>query len=211
MLGHGADWHWLAGGGAASLILGVAATRGWQATGPRARVAVPAVSLLLVTAFGVGLASDPVVVDGRAQLATSKTARSAHLAQQMRTDLYDLVRYDDLLAASQEDARANVALYEPAAKQLNALMVRYSSVAADVPDPAFAAPAAKIKSAAYWGLRAMQVKAELIDQDDAKKSADLESYRATYATEVLAAGEQLNQAAASLDIPFTLREEGPHE
>ena len=206
------DPRWLAGGGAAAAAAAFAASRGWSAAGARLRVALPAVCALLVVAFAVGLGSGPVVVDGTVYLSTTTTARSARMADQMRSDLYALVGYDDLLAASQEDARAAIGSYDPAGSDIDALGSRYAAMTEeDLPDPAFAPVVEHIKSAAYWGGKALAVKRELIDQDDAKKSADLDSWRATYASEVLAAGEQLTAVTSQLGIPFTLRKEGPHE
>lgn len=206
------DWYWVGGGAVTAAVCALVASRGWASAGPKLRIAVPATVTVLAVAFAVGLASGPVVVDGKVYVSTSSTARSAKLADQIRTDLYTLVAFDDLLAASQADARAAIGRYVPATVELDQMNARYAAMAAgDLPDPSFAGPIEKLKTAAYWGGKAMTVKRELIDQDDAKKSADLDSWRATYASEVLSGGEQLTAVTTELGIPFTLRKEGPHE
>lgn len=212
VLGHTADWLYLGAGAAGAAAGAYLVWIGFGATSLRLRAACATLSVLVVTAFVAGLVADPVLIDGRVLVATSKEARSTKLADGVYQDLRRMARLDDLLIAPIEDARANVSLYEPATNELAEMSVEYKRIpASDLPDPSFAVVISQMKVAAYWGSKAMATKTQLIEQDDAKASSDLETQRATFTNNWMTAAASLKQVAAALDIPYTTDLEGPHE
>lgn len=191
---------------------GAVARAVWSAARAAVRYSAAAVAALLIAALCVGVVSDPVVIDGRVLLATSKEGKAAQLSDEVYRDLRRVADFDTLLAASLEDARANVSAYDPAHDELIKVSAKYAKMPPeDLPDPAFGAVVESMKSATYWAAKAMQSKRALIDAESTRAQSDLATQRAAFTDNWLAAASQLRAATEALGIPYSRDLEGPHE
>ena len=197
------------------LVLGLGAYLafiGWAHSGVKTRAAAATVATLAGLSFLVGATADPIVLDGKVLVETSSKAQSVRLADSVYDDLTLVAGHDDLLVASMADARANVSDYAPAVKDLYEMSAEYSRInVGDLPNPAFAAVVESMKTTTYWAAKAMETKTGLIEQEDARAEADLETQRASFADNWVATATELKNVAAALDIPYTTDLEGPHE
>lgn len=207
VLGHPQRWELLAGSGVALLLSAWALTRSWGQVPQRGRRAGAGVALVLCAAFGIGVATNPVVVDGRVFLSTSVEAKQFRLMQQVHEDLLRMRQLDVYLTYSAADAGAHYNEYGPAMEELGELSNRYARMSTqDLPDPRFADTVDATKSAAYWAQQAMEAKVSLLTQDDARTAANVTSFRADFAEQFVAAGRALSFLSADLNIPLETRE-----
>jgi hypothetical protein len=210
----GRDWDFaFAGVGTLALLFGgYWAYTGWVHTPAKARFITSVIGGLLAAAFCVGVASEPVVIDGKVLLSTSKEAKSVRLADDVYTDLRRAAELDDLLAAPIADARANVSRYKPAVKELTTMSTKYAGLSkGDLPDPSFGPVIESMKTSAYWASKAMETKAALIEQENARGEADLETQRATFTDNWFTTAKTLKQVTDALGVPMSTEMEGPHE
>lgn len=200
-------------GGAAAVAFGVNwVAKGWSDAGRVLRWVAAGVSLALGASFVAGALSDPVVIDGKVVLSTSKTAKAHDLMQGMRKDLLWLAAVDEYLTFDAAAAGAHHAEYAPLLKQLEVMSSAYSTTGEnreDLPAPELATAVEHMTSAAYWAGRAVASKMETITADNAKSQQELSAQRASYAEQVVLGGEALRQAAVELNIP--LSDLGPTE
>lgn len=167
------------------------------------------VPIVLVGLFALG-ASTQVVIDGTPHLATSETAQAYRLVVEVEADLRTLASFDELIGADQTTARANIALYEPAALEMARIQAKYAQMnPADLPNEAFAGVVRSVAAGADFGARAMMGRRDLALQYDARLETDVTSYRTTFAEQVLSAGQQLSGVASLYGIP--LGPDGPVE
>ena len=173
----------------------------WRRLAPLRRARTVAISAAaLVALFAVG-ASTQVVIDGTPHLATSETAQSYKLIRQIEDDLIRLVRFDELIGADQTTVRANLASYDPAALELAQVSAKYAQMQPeDLPNDAFVPVVRSIAAGADFGSRAVTGRKDLALQYDARLESDVASFRATYAEQILSAGQQLNGIASLYDI-----------
>jgi hypothetical protein len=191
VFGHGWEPVRLAAGVAATAVAAWGASwAGRRLTRRTHLVAVAAAtSVLLLFSWG---AATQVVIDGKPYAATSDTARAWKLTSELYRDLNRMAELDVLLAYDLPDVRANLRRYEPAEQELAFLAAKWANVRIDdLPDGRFAPILRHVATAGDFGAQAMSRKRGLALQYDARAEAEMNSFRATFITEVLTAGPLL--------------------
>lgn len=212
LLTSGFDFLAIAAGSILSLAGAYLVARGFIGATNILKFVTLGVTLTASLGLVVGALANPVVVDDQVLLENSKEAKSARFAEEIYEDLRTLAEYDDLLAASLADARANVSLYPAAEKEIIELNSKYAEYTVeDLPDPAFAPVVDNMKNASFWAAQAISSKEKLIEAEDARAQSDLQTQRASFVELWVQAGSGLETISTDLGIPFTQLERGPRE
>lgn len=189
-------WH-LAGAAALTLLAAGAAWWALPRVTKRIAAAVSALCVLLIAAFVAG-AFTSVVIEGEVYLTTSDTAQAYRISNELLDDLEYMKDADRLLAADQTEGRALYREYEPAQKRLTEISRKWSRLSAEpenLPSANLAAVARNVAVATDWHARALERKAQILVEPDARGEADVASYRASGVQAFSLAGVQLGEIA----------------
>lgn len=191
---------------------GLLTLKGWGGAGKRLSWGLLVGCLLLGVSFTVGTVTNPVVIDGKVVLATSPTAQSFKLAQDIREDLLWLADVDDYLMFNPAQAGSRVGEYPALLEKTQELTTEYSFMTESLdrlPADEFMPLVQEVTSAAYWANRAVESKVETIEANNARSQADLASHRAVYGEALLQSGQTLREVATALELPW--EQMGPQE
>lgn len=174
----------------------------------------PWVVLKVVAAFGFLLAafvhgaSTSVIVDGKIYGTWTATAEAHRLLDEMRDDLETLVEVDDLLAANTSEGRARIREFDPTRRELEAMSKRWATTElADLPSGDFAPLVTSLDVASRSALEALDRREALLSQEDARLSAELDSFRNSFVEAVLGAAPQLEAVAATFGFELPVLDE----
>ena len=140
-------------------------------------------------------------IDGEPVLAVSDTARANQLVSDLLGDLESMGKYDELLAASDADARARYNDYEPAAKALLRIANKWSRTdLGGLPDPDLIEVVQHIKTGATFGAKAIELKQQIITEPDSRAEASMRENRDVFVGEALNAGAKLRPLAEKYQV-----------
>lgn len=146
-------------------------------------------SVVVLTAIG---SLTQLRIDGAPIWALSDEAKAHSVVKDLYKDISSMGKYDDLIAASQADARTKYNSYEPAARELRAVANKWARVnLGDLPDSDLIEVVQHVKTAATFGAEALDLRYYLITQPDSKTEAAMNENRAAFMAETLNAGAKL--------------------
>ncbi len=214
VLGHGADPWALASGASVAAVVGAgmwALLRARTRPPTRLLAALVACAALVVVAFSVGAATSRTL-NGRILPMYSTEAQVMAQSESLASDISRISELDGLLGLDTPAARARFGDFEPAAKELEAISVRWAeSVPEDFADASLAPVAAAVSSAANFEAVAMQKKRDLLTTDDSRLAEEVSLYRQSARQSLVSAGPKLQQVAKSYGFTVTLDTNGPTE
>lgn len=204
VLGHGWQWRWLVAG-AAVAVAGAALVVGNRPERPaRTRWLAPTAAVTVLVLLAVG-AQGSILIDGRPVLVGSTQARAHQEVLLMEEDLELLVEIDELLVLPTSEARARSREIIDMRPRAESLSARWANTRVDaLPTGEFAPVAVNLKAASFAASEALARKEALLGSNDARITAELESFRATLVQEVLAAGPPLLSLGELYDVDVQL-------
>jgi hypothetical protein len=204
VLGHRWQWRWLVAGGAVAIAGGSLLVGNRPGRGSASRWAAPGIAAVVVVLLMIG-ARGSILIDNRPVLANSTQAQAHREVQRMAEDLELLVDIDELLGLPTSEARARSQEIIDMRPRAESLSARWANTGLDdLPTGEFAPVAVKLAAASFAGSEALVRKEALLGSNDARITAELESFRATLTGAVLEAGPQLRALGELYDAEVQL-------
>jgi len=192
-------WGYLAAGVVAMGCVWAARSTWTEAHG-RWRTASLVIGGLVVVFVGIGVSSQ-LLIEGEPVLSISDAAQANRVVSDLLADLEAMGKYDELLAASDADARARYNDYEPAAKALLRIANTWSRVdLGELPDPDLIDVVQHVKTGATFGAKAIELKQQTITEPDARAEAAMRENRDVFIGEALNAGAKLRPLAEKYQV-----------
>ena len=169
----------------------------------------PTIAVSICVLFTVGLYTSPVVVDGKVALNTSSTANEVNYIIQARDNLYRLHELDAELGLSDAESWSKANDFDKGKALAAEIGLHYKNImdGSGPPSGVLADPTRHLLAAAYACVQAYDIKIKLLRSDDAGLRAQLATARAAFAAELVASGQSLKTATATLGYKIPLSRE----